>query len=196
VSVYSRVLPFAVVLWACDQVRDGKVPPSPVAITPTTPSMSTPTSAPTEVVCDEPLAIEWISEPGGDPLTDGDSVLLEHGPQGGWHVALHAGIVGADARSVVAHASVTLASTGDALAGDDNSFVLGMFGWAPDSCAGTMRGMLAYLDDPPGVDQAFVCGLVGQDLVVSLTVADHAGVAEDAVEVQVVGVADPTDECP
>jgi hypothetical protein len=168
--------------------------PTRTPIDPTDPTDPTDPD-PTVAECAEPLGIAWIAEPGGPELAAGDPVVLAHGPQGGWHVAVNAGIVGATTGNVLAGAVVERAATGDQLAGDDNRFGLAVWGWSPSTCAGDLRGMLAYLDDLPGVDQDFVCGLVGERLRLQLQIEDLEGEGADAVELEVVAVADPADPC-
>jgi hypothetical protein len=117
--------------------------------------------------------------------------VLVHGIQGGWHIG-----VGGEARGprdLDMHASVVLVSTGEQLAGDDNTFRLRLSGHR--DCQGTVIGMLAYLDDPPGVDQAMVCSWVGEEVDVTLTLTDPLTGASDALTTRVVTVADPDDDC-
>lgn len=86
-------------------------------------------------------------------------------------------------------------SAGDQLAGDDNTSRMALFGHDEATCEGDLIGIIAYLDDQP-IDQDGICGLVGQPLVVTLTVQDEATGNVDVLERRVVGAQDPEDPCP
>lgn len=152
-------------------------------------------TTPEEVTCQRILAIEWISEIGGVPLSDGDPVTLVHGSQGGWHIALDAGIAGSASKSVLVGATVERLATGEQLAGEDNDFGLPLFDWAWQTCEGELRGMVAYLDDLPGVTLDAICRLVGQELSVTLTVEDIERSTPTERTIRVVARADPEDPC-
>ncbi len=179
-----------VALIACSGGAPQSSPPTPLP--PTEPTPTPPATPP--AVCAEPLTIEWINETGGPPLSNGDAVTMAHGPQGGWHIAIQARIRGAAEDSVRGHAVVEVVSTGEQLAGDDNTFPLAMFDWEAATCTGTMSGMLAYLDDPPDIDQSRICELEGQQLRLFLDVEDAAGTVTE-LEVVVVASTDPGDDC-
>ncbi len=156
-------------------------------------SQDTDTDTDTVADCPDLPRIDWLSEPGADPLVDGDTVTMVHGPQGGWHIGLNAGIRGN--RALVFHPYVERVLSGEQLAGDGNAYELVLADWDGEACTGRMIGMVAYLDDPEGVNQEVICGLVGQQLRLGLTATDPA--AQETVEasVLVVAQADPTDDC-
>jgi hypothetical protein len=130
-----------------------------------------------------------MAEPNGAPLVDGDSVELAHGPQGGWHVAVNAGVTGPT--TIRFQPVVTVVSTGLQVGGDDNAYDLRLWNRDDAACSGEMRGMIAYLDDDPIVDQAFICSLEGELLQLDLMAGDEPVLAS----VEVVGRLDPRDEC-
>jgi hypothetical protein len=136
--------------------------------------------------------ILWLSESAAEPLIEGDTVTLVHGPQGGWHVGLDTRIHGRPTQYFEPY--VFLAKTGEQLAGADNGFQLPLWGFDDSTCTGDMAGMFAYLDDSPEIDQGFICGLVGQELLVGLVVTDELGAAAE-VSVVVVATPDPADPC-
>ncbi|MFT4626879.1 MAG: hypothetical protein ACI8PZ_005560 [Myxococcota bacterium] len=143
--------------------------------------------------CPEPPRIDTLSEPDGVPLADGDTVTMVHGPQGGWHVGLSAVIRGSKALTL--QPMVTRVDTGEALAGAENAFGVFLWDWDEETCIGGMQGMIAYLDDPGAVDQAYICGLVGLELDVRLSATDPETGAADEVGVRVIAALDPLDSC-
>lgn len=175
----------------CSDAEDTDAPPMSLS----TLTETTPTTTPTMVSCQQSLTIDWISEAGGAPLSDGDAVTMAHGPQGGWHITVSAGILGATDNYVLGHVAAEVISTGEQLAGDDNTFWLPLFNWEGQTCAGTMTGMLAYLDDPPDIDQVRICTLGGEQLRLHLSVEGPDGIMVDETEVIVVAHNDPGDDC-
>ena len=62
------------------------------------------------------------------------------------------------------------------------------------TCEGDLIGVIAYLDDVP-VDLDAICALVGEEVVVGLTVTDPATGASDRFERTLITAPDPDDPC-
>jgi hypothetical protein len=129
-----------------------------------------------------------------ESLADGDVVTMIHGPQGGWHVWT----------SVVTHGSEPEVRIRPAIEAPDlgirvtdpdlESFVALVYDDA--ACEGTHWGERAYLDTdrdsgPKGLE--FVCSLDGQNLELTVEVADLVSGRSASGTVSVVAALDPVD---
>ncbi|MFT5454265.1 MAG: hypothetical protein ACI9K2_000741 [Myxococcota bacterium] len=144
--------------------------------------------------CDHPPRIDWLSEPAGDPLADGDPVQLVNGHQGGWHIALNASVRGP--RDLWMHPVITRADTGEQLAGEDNTLTVRLWAWDPSTCIGLLTGLQARIDEPTHMDRDAICALAGARLNLMLEVTDLESDASATASVQVVAIPDPDDDCP
>jgi len=87
-----------------------------------------------------------------------------------------------------------LVRTGEQLAGADNTYAMILQDHDPLTCEGDLIGVIAYLDDVP-VDLDAICALVGEEVVVGLTVTDPATGASDRFERTLITAPDPDDPC-
>lgn len=155
-----------------------------------TPEPSTPGTTPPP--CEDPPEVLTFTEPGAR-WDRGDPATMVHGPQGGWHIGSTAKVHGP--RDLDATFGVDWIDAGVQLAGDDNTFRLRLTSYDEAACEGTLYGGLAYLDDPGGVDQAYICALEGERLLVWMELVDPLSGRADRVEVEVIAALDPADDC-
>jgi len=106
-----------------------------------------------------------------EPLSTGSPVTIVHGPQGGWHIDIAGEVTGTT--DIVEVASViTLASSGDAIAGDQQPTRIALSDWDDAGCTGNFFGITTYVDDIPSTDQQAICDMEGETLTIELTVTD------------------------
>jgi hypothetical protein len=131
------------------------------------------------------------------PLIDGDTVTLVHGPQGGWHVET-GGLVDRSESEVSIMPQVTVPDLGDLrIAGDQEPTYIALVGYDDTKCQGTFSDVNAFIDTEAGTtgldDQAFICSLVGKTLMVTVTVSDILSGRTGADTVSVIAQPDPVD---
>ena len=153
---------------------------------------TTPPTEPEVPPCTDPPDLFFLTEPGAR-WDQGDPATMVHGIQGGWHIGLTGDAHGPQTLDVAVR--ITQVSTGIQLAGDDNDFRMRLLSYDDEACEGTLTGMIAYLDDPGGVDQPYICSRVGEELHIWLSLTDPETGRSDSEEVTVVAVADPDDDC-
>jgi len=131
-----------------------------------------------------------------EPLNPSDEITVVHGPQGGWHIDIGGEVTGTT-DLVEVSSTITVVSTGDVIAGDQQPTRIALFGWDESSCTGTFFGITTYVDDIPSTDQEFVCGLEAETLEIELTVTDLSAPSKTITETLEVTMAlDPVDEKP
>lgn len=133
------------------------------------------------------------------PLEDGDTVTMVHGPQGGWHVE-SAGLVANSATDVTILPRIRSESLGIDITGTQQTEFVGLVDYDDGSCAGVFYGIRAFVetDRPSGPSGlAFVCGLEGETVTLSIAVGDLGDegepVRETTNEVDVILALDPKD---
>lgn len=111
-----------------------------------------------------------------EPLADGATFTLVHGPQGGWHVDT-GGLVTFPTREVTIAPRVT--TQGRQLAGDQALFYTILADYDEASCAGNFYEARAYVDDElEALDTAtdvlfdYICPLAGAPVTVEVEVSD------------------------
>ncbi len=126
-----------------------------------------------------------------EPLNDGDSATIVHGPQGGWHILAAARV--ANTRDVVTFTyTIHLLPDNQPLSWNQYRVQIVPF----DTCTGDYFGMYGYLDVAPIVDGDADTPpelLAGKELELTLKAEDQDGrIATDSVTV--IGQLDPSDE--
>jgi hypothetical protein len=133
-----------------------------------------------------------------EPLQDGASVTMVHGPQGGWHVET-AGLVTASAVEVSVLPRIVAPSLEDLqIAGDQQPTYLALALYDAAVCEGQFYGVRAYLDDvdPSALGmnfQEFICSLEGVELELSVDVSDLSTQETASSSVTVVAQLDSSD---
>ena len=126
-----------------------------------------------------------------EPLADGDSATLVHGPQGGWHVLAAARV--ANTRNVVTF-TYTIQLLPDNQPLSWNQYRVQMVPY--DTCTADYFGMYGYLDVAPiaeGEADTPPEVLAGKELKLTLKAEDQDGrIATDSVTV--IGELDPSDQ--
>ncbi|MEN0067079.1 MAG: hypothetical protein AAGA48_33420 [Myxococcota bacterium] len=129
------------------------------------------------------------------PLTNGDSITMVHGAQGGWHIDI-SGLASTTGTWLAIAPVVTRKSDGLRIAGDQS--VTYVDAEAVDECTSTFAGVRAFLDDhdpTPQTNLEFLCSLDGETFEVEVTATDvdsGTGVTEQR---DFVLYADPLDYC-
>ena len=135
---------------------------------------------------------------GFEPLSDGDPLVMVHGPQGGWHML--GSVRTHNMKPIVKiHFNVSVLETGVEVA--DNDLYVQTLPDGDDPCAGVYPGMYAYLrvddlavgdaDTPPEL-------LAYESLLFKATVTDDTDPEPDparvvTAEVRVTATPDPVD---
>jgi hypothetical protein len=141
---------------------------------------------------------EIVLEPGTgndayEPLVEGDTITIVHGPQGGWHVET-AGFVKSSEREI---AIFPVIRTEDGLQITTNSQpeFKALVGYDEAVCEGTFFNTRAFVDAEagPGTELENICLLGGRSVELSLTVADIVSGREATATVNVVAALDPID---
>lgn len=125
-----------------------------------------------------------------EPLEDGDTVTIVHGPQGGWHIETGA-IVSATAQEVSILPRIVVPSLGDVqIGGDQQPQFQALTLYDAAVCSGQFYGVRAFVDDleppPDGLTyQEFICSLEGLELEFSVEVSELGadGIGSDSVTV-------------
>jgi len=153
------------------------------------------TDTDTDTDCDAALAI-GTGLSGFAPLSDGDTVRVVYGPQGGWHVDT-AGSVSGLGEGVLVRGTLTDLRIDEPIAGLDETDATGVPLTEYDGCTGTFAGVRAVIDDylpPEGTLFEYICGLDGAPLRLDLAVVTLATAppltAEAAASAEVVGLLD------
>lgn len=126
------------------------------------------------------------------PLSDGDLLSIEHGPQGGWHAALAGEVEGAGPEIEV-HATLMKSGEGGLpLSGQQPPSWLALERYDDARCSGVFTGMHALIDPQPGIAALHLaCALDGASLSLSLSLIDgRSGLATDA-SLALTGALDP-----
>lgn len=140
---------------------------------------------------------EFVVEPGTgtdafDPLEDGDTIEIVHGPQGGWHIEVGGRVFGTSSILLVT-ATTTVVSTEVQITGEQVPIVSQPDDWDPETCAATFFNHPAFVDDHTPTDQDFICSLAGEELDFTIEVTDTATDAVQTVSVRLVAVLDEDD---
>lgn len=125
-----------------------------------------------------------------EPLAPGDTVIVWHGQQGGYHVEVGAHVVGLP-ETVAVDPTIRAAATGEVLTQPSPAY-LALAEFDEDSASGTFWGVQARLDagmDPAGVE--LVCGLEGQGLLLEVSVSEIGGTLSADASLEVVATVDP-----
>ena len=156
--------------------------------TETSPSTTAPTG---DDGCAAPAVRLGTGADAFEALSEGDPLVLVHGPQGGWHVDVSVQVRGLG-EVVVLAATLREVGTGVQLGGDQPDAYVTL---SPmDACWGEHVGLRTYVDDPEDVDQSRICGWSGAPLTLSVAVADARSGTSLEAEVPVVGALDAYDE--
>jgi hypothetical protein len=141
---------------------------------------------------------EILVEPGTgneayEPLAEGDTVTIVHGPQGGWHIET-AGFVEHSEREISIF-PVIRTDTGQQITTNSQPEFKALVGYDEAVCQGTFFNTRAFVDDAagPGTAQENICLLGGRTLELSLTVADIVSGRETTASVNVLAELDPID---
>jgi hypothetical protein len=188
-------------LWALACTAPAPAPPAgdsgPVDVVEDTAPDSAGDTAPADSAAPDPCAPSLEIGSGVEshlPLSEGDAVTVEFGPQGGWHVDVSGRVVGTG-QVVGIHPTLTLTRDGLLLSGELPPETRAL---VPDgACAWTFWGVRAYLGAALPADPApFVCDLDGEAAELAVTVEDLATglVLEDRIAV--VLARDPDQDCP
>lgn len=126
--------------------------------------------------CPEPSVAPGTGLPPVTELTDGATLQIVHGPQGGWHVDT-GGLVVFPTMEVAVSPRLLLDDR--QLAGEQQPLFTVLADYDEATCAGTFYEVRAYLDDeiaalPPGTDVLldYVCTLAGARVTLENEVAD------------------------
>ncbi len=129
-------------------------------------------------------------------LAEGDPVTLVHGPQGGWHIEV-SGQVAHTSQEVAILPTITVVSSGDQIAGDQNQNLMALSNFDDASCSGEFFGVNALVGDPHPEDtlpeSCYICSLAGELLDLSITVEDFNSGDSVTETVQVIVEPDPGD---
>jgi hypothetical protein len=128
-----------------------------------------------------------------EPLADGDTVTMFHGPQSGWHVET-AGFVERSQREITILPTLHT-DTGQQLTTNSQPEFKALVGYDESVCQGTFYNTRAFLDDEagPGTKQENICLLEGRTLELSITVGDIVSGRQTTTTVSVVAALDPID---
>lgn len=127
------------------------------------------------------------------PLAAYDLVTLVHGPQGGWHIDVGAQVTGLG-QVVSVLPEVRRASDGARISSNTLPEFIGMS--AQEPCGYVFWGIRALLTVPEEDPIAYICGLSGEELLLSVRVEDlQTGIALEET-ISVVGASDEDDPCP
>lgn len=133
---------------------------------------------------------------GFEGLSEGDPVTLVHGPQGGWHIEV-SGQVAHTSQEVAILPTITVVSSGDQIAGDQNQNLMALSSFDDASCSGEFFGVNALVGDPyPGdalPERCYICDLAGELLELSITVEDFNSGDTVTESIQVIVEPDPND---
>lgn len=129
-------------------------------------------------------------------LAPTDDVYIVHGQQGGWHVDT-SGIVVGTGPTVRLRPTLTIPSTSEQLAGDQDSENRALVDYDAETCTGTFFGLRAFLDDtsPPEGMRAHLCALDGVEAEIAVWVADLVSGAEVTAAARAILHPDPDDTC-
>jgi hypothetical protein len=128
-----------------------------------------------------------------EPLADGDTITIVHGPQGGWHVET-AGFVERSQREITILPTLRT-ETGQQITTNSQPEFKALVGYDEAVCQGTFYNVRAFVDDTagPSTAQENICLLEGRTLELSLTVGDIVSDRETTTTVNVVAALDPID---
>ncbi|MFT4627949.1 MAG: hypothetical protein ACI8PZ_006643 [Myxococcota bacterium] len=196
----------AMVLVGCGSTPDakGSGPDTGVESTDSPPTPTTP--APTDVLhtgdtaaVDDPCEltapeVEYgVGSLAFEPTTEGADVVMEHGPQGGWHLTTAVRLARVSAL-VQLHPTAVVPGVGQTIGGHQPPQYQEVDAYDSGSCVGEVLDFRVYLD----VDLRDVCALTGSlvDLDVSVTdlETDVSGVATQRLRLQRDPIDDPL--CP
>lgn len=151
-----------------------------------TPSTSTADTGPTpEAVCleGELSLAPFLGSYGLTPLVEDGDLLMQQGPQGGYHVDVSGVISPIPSTGVVVRGTLTVDGDGTVVAATDGVQVA-FVRW--EACEGEFQGARVFLD--VALDAEILCGFVGEpatfeleveDLVTGRSVAQTFGVTLD-----------------
>ncbi len=140
-------------------------------------------------LCEPPALQVGTGDDTFSPLSDGDPVMMVHGPQGGWHML---GSVRVHHTTDIVRIHFVIATEAGVVVADNQLNVLLV---AEPDCAGSYPGMYAYIDVSELVDGDLDTPpelLAYASLDMTATVVDQDG-REVTETVRIVATPDPSD---
>ena len=143
------------------------VPSETTVDSPTTPSLPTGDTAPDPCAMPQPDVELGVGSKVFAPAADADAIVMEHGPQGGWHLTTAVRLA-AVSELIGFHPTATVVGDGRQIGGHQPEQYHQIIPYDSAQCTGDVTNLRVYLD----VDMEDVCGLAGLAAEVVVDVRD------------------------